>query len=261
MSEIDELTDHWDANSELSFEISVRIDAIPLKQMNVTEARLALTATCADTAYVSYADVPVDGEASELKGTAVLEVSGHDVSQMLELRAEVIGRDDSAPWLARRIIGVGPQARVPLDSELVGFPTSSYSFDNRGIPAAPWRLVVSADSLDAPFAHSIRLELNDDYTSIRRLINGKPDPATDAEINASITRVLIATVSRLWDAEAGSISLEAVAAEFPDSITAAAQRAAVQRAALSLSEAVSMCRLRPETLEYAIASQQRTLRS
>ncbi|MGL3148953.1 hypothetical protein ACSS7Z_01205 [Microbacterium sp. A82] len=186
-----------------------------------------------------------------------MDISGHNVSQIIDLRADVIGKDDNEAWLSRRILAQGPQLRVPLDSDLIGFPTSSSSFEARGLPAAGWRLRVTADSLEAPFVHSVHLELNVDYPAVRRLIANRPDSATDAELNASITRVLIATVSRLWGD--GDARLEDIAAEHPDSITAAAQRAAEQRAALSISEAVKQFRLRPEALEYAIASRQRIL--
>lgn len=255
---VDDLADHWDANSLISFAISARISQEAMGAMGITEPLLAVTAACADTAHSVSMDAPAEVSGEALTATVELDVAGRNISQVIDLRADVIGHDDSASWLSRRIIAEGPRLRVPLESDLIGFPTSSSSFDTRGLPPAPWRIHVAADSLDVPFMHSVRLELNEDYPTIRRLINGKPDPGTDAELSASITRVLIATVSRLWDGGEGR--LEDIAAEYPDSITAAAQRAAEQRASSSISDAVNRYRLRPERLEYDIASRQRILR-
>lgn len=254
---IDDLADQWDVNSTISFEVSARINRSAVEAMGVTAPSLTLTVTCADTAYCVSADALLTGSGEFVSSTARVNVAGDTVSQSMDVRADVIGRDDSAAWLRRRILAQGPQLRVPLESDLIGFPTSSSSFEARSLPAAGWRLRVTADSLEAPFVHSVHLELNVDYAAVRRLINNKPDMATDAELNASITRVLIATVSRLWGD--GEARLEDIAAEHPDSIAAAAQRAAEQRAALSLSEAVKRYRLRPEELEYAIASRQQIL--
>lgn len=255
--EIDDLADRWDAISKISFEITARINRPVIEAMGITAPVLTVTAACADTAYSMSTDALITGSGELISTTAKVDVAGHAVSQMIDLRADVVGKDASASWLSRRILAQGPQRRVPLDSDLIGFPTSSSSFETRGLPAAPWRLRVTADSLEAPFVHSVNLELNVDYPSVRRLINSKPDAQTEAELNASITRVLIATVSRLWGE--GEARLEHIAAEHPDSIVAAAQRAAEQRAALSVSEAVKRYRLRPEELEYAIASRQRIL--
>lgn len=255
---LDDLPDQWDASSELRFGISVRVDPRGFEDLGVSEPRLALTVACADTGFSVCDDVPLSDDDPARTAAADIRVDGSDVSQIVELRAEIIGRDDREAWLRRRILAEGPQSRVALNSELVGFPTSSYSFEKRGIPAAPWRISVAADSLDAPFVHSVRLELNDDYQSIRKLISSRAEPAVKAELDASITRVLIATVSKLWDAGEGR--LEDVAAEYPDSIAAAAQRAAEQRAALTLGEAVNRYRMRPEELEYAIASKLQILK-
>lgn len=256
--EVGDLADRWDANSAISFEISIRISKQPMSRLSIRGAKLAAIVACSDTALSTFADADLVDEGESLVGSTIIEVSGAEIAQELDVRAEVVGLDESAAWLARRIVAEGPKLRVALDSELVGFPTTSSSFDKRGILPAPWRISVTAEALDAPFVHSIRLELNEDYPSVRRLISGRPDAATDAELNASITRVLVATISRLWSE--GDPKLEEIAAEHPDSIAAAAQRAAEQRVTLSLSEAVSRFRLRPEELEYAIASKQRMLR-
>lgn len=256
--EVDDIADHWDANSLISFEISARIDGEAMRALGITAPTLAVMVSCAETAYSVSIDAPVGASGEAVAVKAEVSIAGCDVSQVVDLRADVIGKDSSEPWLRRRILAEGPRLRVPLESDLIGFPTSSSSFDRRGLPAAPWRIHVAADSLDAPFVHSVRLELNEDYPAIRRLIGGRPDAATDAELSASITRVLIATVSRLSDGD--EVRLEDIAAEHPDSITAAAQRAAEQRASSTLSEAVNHYRLRPERLEYNIASRQRILR-
>ncbi|WP_350270230.1 hypothetical protein AAFP32_00910 [Brevibacterium sp. CBA3109] len=184
---------------------------------------------------------------------AELRIDGNVVSQVLTVRTELIGEDNSQPWLRRRIVAEGPTLRVPLDAELDGFPTSSYSFDKEGMPEAPWRLVVSADELEAPFAHSVRLELNEDFAPVRKLIGGNPELYVVRELDATIVRVLIASAARLSSTDARDKTLEEVAAEYPDSIAAAAQRASEQYLQMSLSAAIKSYRLTPDKHDYEVA--------
>lgn len=254
------IADEWDANSELVLGVSVRVRTDSLSRLNVEDPVLTLTATCPSTAFVIYAEAEFGAESSTKSAGAEVRIAGADVSQIVMVRPEIVGDDKSESWLRRRILAEGPSLRLPLDTELDGFPTSSYSFERRGMPEAPWRVVVSADELEAPFAHSIRLELNEDYAPVRKLIEGKPEPHLARELDATIVRVLIGTAARLSSGSGGEQSPDGVAAEFPDSIAAAAQRAAEQYLHLSLAGAVKSYRLTPENHEYEVATGTRLLK-
>lgn len=256
----DLLADEWDANSELILGISVQAERDSISDLGVDSPKLALTATCPSTAYADYADSAFLLDQGSMTATVGLKVVGGDVSQLLLVQPEIIGVDRAEQWLDRRILAKGPSLRIPLDTELDGFPTSSYSFDQRGLPEAPWRLIISADELEATFAHSVRLELNEDYASVRKLIKGNPDPHLARELDAAIVRVLIATASRLSTGSNEGRSPDDVAGEFPDSIAAAAKRASEQYLQLSLSAAVRSYRLTPEKHEYEVATGTRLLK-
>lgn len=246
------IADDWDSNAKLSLGISVSIRTDQLNSLEVRNPKLVLTVLCSSTAYSSSVDAQLQLGHSSMTAEAELQIDGKEVSQVLTVRTQIIGEDTSLPWLFRRIIAEGPTLRLPLDTELDGFPTSSYSFDREGMPAAPWRLVVLADELEAPFAHSVRLELNEDFASIRKLIGGNPDPHVVRELDATIVRVLIATAARLSSTLEIQKSLEEAAAEYPESIVAAARRASEQYLQMPLSAAIKSYRLTPERHDYEV---------
>lgn len=246
------ISDDWDSNAELSLGISVRVRTSQLGHLAVRNPKLVLTVNCSSTAYSASVDAQLQFGQSSMTAEAELQIDGKVVSQVLNVSTQVIGEDQTHPWLRRRIIAEGPILRLPLDTELDGFPTSSYSFDREGMPAAPWRLVVSADELEAPFAHSIRLELNEDFAPVRKLIGGNPDPHVVRELDATIVRVLISTAARLSSTISDQRTLEEVAAEYPESIVAAAQRASEQYLQMSLPAAIKSYRLTPEKHDYEV---------
>lgn len=248
------ISDDWDSNAELSLGVSVRAKTDQLNKLGVRNPKLVLTVNCPSTALSVSRDAHLQLGQSSMTAEAELQIDGKVVSQVLTVRTEIIGEDISQPWLRRRIVSEGPTLRVPLDTELDGFPTSSYSFDKEGMPEAPWRLVVSADELEAPFAHSIRLELNEDFAPVRKLIGGDPEPHVVRELDATIVRVLIATAARLSSTDAAQTTLEEVAAEYPDSIAAAAQRTSEQYLQMSLSAAIKSYRLTPDKHDYEVGA-------
>ncbi|WP_166969168.1 hypothetical protein [Brevibacterium atlanticum] len=257
---ISAISEDWDSNSVLTLGTTVRANTHQLSSVGVRNPKLALSVACPSTAFSSGKDVQLQLGQSSMTAEAEVTVEGSLVSQVLTVRAQVIGDDESEPLLRRRIVAEGPTLRLPLDTELDGFPTSSYSFDKQGMPEAPWRLLVSADELEAPFAHSIRLELNEDFAPVRKLISGNPDPHVAHELDAAIVRVLIATAARLSSGNEPQKLPEEVAAEYPDSVAAAAQRASEQYLRLPLSAAVKSYRLAPEKLEYDVAAGTRMLK-
>lgn len=258
-TEVNEVSDKFDADSVVIIQISATLDLASLPDVGVerAHARLLLYVACRDTAFSVSAETHFVEDATTATASASVSLEGRAISQALDLAAHVIGPLDPPcehAWLSRRIIAVGPNARVPLDSDLTGFPTAASSFSESGIPDAPWRIVVTADDLATPFAHSVRLELNEDYPAIRDLMDGKGTSIVHDELNASIARVLISTVSALSSSSPLLGSLEHVSAEEPDSITAAAQRASKQFLNLNLSAAVKELRVRPERFEYLLAN-------
>lgn len=248
------ISDDWDSNSELSLGVTVGANTDRLNKLGIRNPKLVLTVNCPSTALSVSRDAHLQLGQSSMTAEAELRIDGKFVSQVLIVRTEIIGEDISQPWLRRRIVAEGPTLRVPLDAELDGFPTSSYSFDKEGMPEAPWRLIVFADELEAPFAHSIRLELNEDFAPVRKLIGGNPEPYVVRELDATIVRVLIATAARLSSTNAVQTTLEEVAAEYPDSIAAAAQRASEQYLQMSLSAAIKSYRLTPDKHDYEVAT-------
>lgn len=253
---LDQVADNWDANADLSLKISVHVSAEALARLSLSAngVKLVATVACRDTSYTATCEEPLRVEPTGLEAQALVRVRSRNVSERLDLRACLIASQPGEGQLARRILANGPDAQVALDSSLSGFPTVAYSFVARGLPSAPWRLVIDADDVEAPFAHSVRLELNEDNERVRALMAGKPDAFTDTALVASITRVLIGTVARMLDSSMEARSPETIAAEAPDSITAAAARASSQYLRLPLSSAIRDYRLRPERFEYALSS-------
>lgn len=270
---IDEIADRWDSRTLITVEITVEVPSPALRQVGAYEAYLVAEVACRDTSYTAPHRVKLSSPESspETDGprsaTASVTVPGTSVSQALDIQAKLFAAhspdaEGSAPaWLAQRVVAEAPAIRVLLDSELAGFPTSAYSFEHQNLPNAPWRIVISASEPEAPFAHAVRLELNEDYPAIGQLIAGKPDPIVRAELHSSIIRVLVGTVAHLiMDTSRGVQAAEQVATEHPDSITAAARRIASQHLRLSLAEAITLYRSQPESFDARISQSTGLLR-
>ena len=258
---LDEVADQWDADSALTFRISVSIHQreLGLVSDRPENARLVAAVTCHDTAYTATADTALHSGETDMSGSLSLTVLGRDIAQMLELRAQVVGpmgsaEDTSSAWLQRCVLADGPAVQEQLDSALIGFPTVAFSFDRANYPDAPWRIAVTATDAEEAFANSIRLELNEDYPLVRQLMDGEAEDHVANELIASITRVLIGTISRLIEDETTQRSPDEVAAEAPSSIAAASARAAKQYLLMSLGEAVKVLRAKPEEFEYYLAN-------
>ncbi|WP_211978361.1 hypothetical protein [Brevibacterium sp. W7.2] len=252
---IEEVADSWDPKTQLRFSMEASIRSVSLESIGGGRPKLVLTAAshdCAST-FSASTDFITSGE-SLTAGTEVV-VPGNAIAQSLELNARIllaVPGPSGTKTLSRRIVSEIPSTRVALDSTVEGFPTSAYSFEKHKLPEAPWRLAISAEDLESPFSHSVRLHLNEDYAAVRGLIDGSPKKHVEQELTATIARVLIGTVARLAADDAQNRSLDAVAAEFPDSLAAGAQVAANRYLRKSLDAAASDYRKRPEGFEYAI---------
>lgn len=264
---IEEVADQWDPKALITVGIAVEVSPNVLSDVGADEAYLVMEVACRDTAYTAPSRVklltpegsPSRGAAQQ--GSVSVTVPGVSVSQALDLKAKVLAAyspdpEKAAPgWLAQRVIAEATASRILLNSELAGFPTSAYSFKQQNIPDTPWRIVVSTNEPEAPFAHAVRLELNEDFPAIGQLIAGKPDPLITSELHSSIIRVLVGAVSHLiMDSSLGVQAAEKIAVEHPESITAAVQRIASQHLHLSLTEAITLYRSLPQSLEARIAN-------
>lgn len=254
---IGEIADIWDSKSQFRFGLEASVKSSALDRLGGGRLQLILTVSCRDTAvtFSSSADFIVAAES--LTSSAEVAVPGNAISQMIELNARLLlpmGSSRTEQFLSRRIVSELQETRIALASSLEGFPTSAYSFKKHNIPEAPWRLAIIAEDLEAPFAHSIRLHLNEDYLLIQELIDGNPKPYVEQELTASITRVLIGAVARLSVRDLNGRSFDSIVEEFPESLVAGAENAARLYLRKSLQEAVADYNLRPEQLEYSISS-------
>lgn len=250
----DRLPDLWDSNSEATFKIAASIDweAFEAIDADLASTRLVIEVTSRDTAYSLVQEASLVRKADVLEATTEIQVTGSSVSESLDISTSIIAPVNDIQWLRRRVIATGPNARVPLNSDMVGFPTSAFSFNEEQLPAAPWRLVLSAEDLEAPFAHSVRLELNEDFQVVRELIEGKASASVRAELVSTITRVLIGTIAGIKLASNDPRSTDEIVEAAPDSITAAASRASNQYLGTSLDASVGLYNRQPELFDYKL---------
>ncbi|MGP9529543.1 hypothetical protein [Glutamicibacter sp. AOP5-A2-18] len=250
----EQLPDLWDSNSEVTFRVSAVVEKLLFESIDIdyASARLIIEVTCRDTAYSLTEEVAFTRKVDATDATAEITITGSAVSESIEISTAIIASVDDQPWLRRGVLAEGPTARVALNSDLVGFPTSAFSFEEEQLPAAPWRLTVTAEDIEAPFAHSVRLELNEDFQVVRELISGKANPSVHAELVSSITRVLIGTVAGIKFSSNDSRSAEEVATEAPNSIASAASRASQQYLNCSLDSAMGMYFRQPDLFDYKL---------
>lgn len=254
--EIDDIVEIWDADALLSLRVGVRVTKQAADEADVPAAdmRLVASISCKDTALTVESEAGFAIDSDEVSAAVEVTVPGCGISEALEVRSRVIAPVPGVAWLSRRVLAECSPRRIPLNSELDGFPTVAFSFASEGLPDGPWRLIVIADDAEATFAHSVRLELNEDYALVRELMEGRTSAFVEAELEASIARVLIGTVSRLLSGSSDPRTPDVIAAEAPDSLAAAAARASRTYLHVSLSSAVAEHRQQPERFEYALAA-------
>lgn len=256
-----DLADSWDANSELVFRRTVTIGVDAYRNLGGGEVRLILTASCKHTAITRYAAAALTFDRASGTAVADVRIAGRDISEALELRSKIVlpvpaklGEQRGPAWLSTRVVAEAKSADIRLSSDTDAFPTVAYSFEEHGILDAPWRISINAEEPEAPFLHSIRLELNEDYSLIRDLMDGKPNATVEAELDASITRALVGGIARMSEITHADTRMDQIAAEYPDSLAAGAQRATKTYLKRSLDAAIRLYRTRPEDFEYLLAS-------
>lgn len=252
--DVDELADHWDADSDVSFEVTATMSKELHKKFESAGVRLVLTGGCVATGASVTAESSFTRGSTRSSATAAIAIPGHDLADRVDIRASVIAPHMDSPWLSRRVIAERKSERVGLDSSMSGFPTVSISFEENGMIDAPWHIRVSATSLVDPFAHSVQLILNEDYPRVVALIEGRAEPYVESALERAILRTLIQTAVRLAAQDSPSDSLDSIAAEHPDSIVAAAAKACSDYLQRDLSSVVSMSRNHPEDVEMWMAA-------
>lgn len=252
--ELQELSDQWDAASSISFETSASMPLELHHKLGTTIPRLVFTGGCVSTgkSITSEAEFVVGSTLSS--ATAVITFPGCVLAGQVDLRASVIAPHEDIPWLSRRIIAQRGSEKVSLDSSLNGFPTTSISFKENKLIAAPWHIRVSAVSLTDPFAHSIQLILNEDYPRVVALIEGRAEPYVESALQRAVLRTIIHTAARLAAEEGDALNVEMIAVEYPDSIGAAAAKACSDYLQRDLPSVITALRMRPEHVEMWMAS-------
>lgn len=253
---IEDVADQTDAQSVLTFTSTVTVASAQLEDLDIPWAgvELVLTASSNSTAFTAIKSVTLSKSDDSCSATASVTVPGDSIAENLLLRAQIITKSNEVPWLARRILSEAPIERVALHSDQVGFPTVSYSFDEAGLPDAPWRLVIEADEAEASFMHSVRLELNEDFPLVCDYLDGKNVPHISSHVTAFIVRILVGTVARLAVADSEGRTPDDIAVAAPNSIAASAARATRQYLNHSLNWAVEKYQTRPEVFEMSLAS-------
>ncbi|WCE40423.1 hypothetical protein PGC08_01615 [Brevibacterium sp. BDJS002] len=251
---VDGLADRWDADSVLSFTVSVSVPNSKIESLNDGGPVLNLSIGCKETGESTYSRAQFSKDSSKAYATATVILNGSAVAEQLELRATVTAPFGNSAWLSRRIIASRPVEKINLDSHLVGFPTSAVSFKANNLAPAPWVVRINAVSLSDPCANSIRLLLNEDYPRVVELIEGRARPYVEEALQVTIIRSLLSTAQRLSSIEGGISVVADVIAEYPDSIAAAAEKSCRDYLNKSLPAALTLLEREPETVEHLITS-------
>lgn len=251
---LDELADRWDADSTLSFTVSVSVPNSKIESLKDGKPILNISIGCKETGESAYSSAQFSRDSSKSYATATVTLRGAVVAEQLELRATVTAPFGDSSWLNRRIVAARQVEKINLDSHLVGFPTSAVSFKANNLAAAPWVVRVNAVSLSDPCANSVRLLLNEDYPRVVELIEGRARPYVEEALQTTIIRSLLNTAQRLSANEGGSSDVSDVIAEFPDSIAAAAEKSCRDYLNKSLPAVLSLLNREPETIDHLIIS-------
>ncbi|MCV7564671.1 hypothetical protein [Micrococcus aloeverae] len=255
-----EVADCWDSNSRLRFFVGVSVDADAVRAIAGTApAELMVTATCHATSTTRTSRAPLQENGPSLSARTMVELIGNVLAERLDLSAALIAPSGDHSWLATRIISQGPFERVPLQQDANVFPISAVSFRDQQWREAPWRFDIFATDLADAFSTGLRLFLNLDLPLAAALLDDTASQATRGLLDMVIARQLIATASGL--AEGTAEDVDAVAAENPDSIAAAAANVATKYFHTSLKEATRSYRDQPERFEYLLAAETSLLRS
>lgn len=253
MVETRQVSELWDANATIRFSVQVSVShdsTVALASSG--DPSLVLSCSCRETALSVSNRTPLQRHGEVWLAETSLTVAGADIAEELALDAAIVAPLAHEEWLVNRIVAEKPAERVPLSQDQQGFPVSVVSFEAERKISAPWQLMINATDLTDTFTHSVRLLLNEDYPQVRELLDGKPSRTVKALLDQSIARELIATAARL--ARDSTRPIDDVPSEFPDSMAAAAARAADQYLETSLSDACRIYDTQPERLDYRLMS-------
>lgn len=254
------VADAWDSNSRLRFFVGVSVTTDAVRAIaGAAVAELIVTATCHATSTTRTSRAPLRADGASLNARVMVEFTGEVLAERLDLSAALVAPAGDQAWLETRIISHGPFERVLLQQDANVFPISAVSFKDQQWREAPWRFDIFATDLTDAFSTGLRLFLNQDLPLAAALLDNTASQATRGLLDMTIVRQLIATLSDL--AEETAEDADAVAAENPDSIAAAAANVAKKYFHTSLKEATRMYRNQPERFEYLLAAETSLLRS
>lgn len=264
----------WDVLSQLKVEIAVEVK-LPAGTLDTSQLYNQLDAplgskptmhvlvACPETLATFEKRVSLEHEADKLRASANVDIESSRVFGSLILRAWITlpvadPQGGSIPWLENRIVAVAVQKRLRLTlGEMVPeFPTKAISFkeENHLYNNAPWYFEVECHDLRTPFSHdSFELVLNADNSDVLKMIEGKDPKNLLNQLKASLARVQLQTVLRLSEETSDQDSIDEIAQDYPSSITASAQRIAVDHLyRRSLADALNLLRDNPAEFEYLI---------
>ncbi|AZQ77089.1 hypothetical protein EJ997_06860 [Flaviflexus ciconiae] len=249
--EKDDIAERWDCNSQLSVLTSVQVPSSVIQAMQLSEIKLVLSVSCPSTSETSVEVSYPTVVAQKYSFQAVVTVGGHQIARKLNIRAMLVAPEGIESWLSRRILAELNES-INLESWVDGFPTIAMSFEENHRPRAPWSINVEATSLEDPFVHAFRLELNTDNLLVSDLIAGKNVPRVGNALDASILRVLIDTFRRLFKDSGRRQCLDDIVIEYPESVAAAANQASKDFLSRPITETLSLAEHRPDELETLI---------
>lgn len=262
-----DVSEHWDSNSRLTFHIDVSLEGRALETLgDVASAEMVVAARCKATARNESARAELRRNGDRFVGRGMVTLDGSSIATRLDLEASIVMPMQGHLWLTDRIIAQARPQKVGLGQDQGGFPTSVVSFRAEGWAPAPWRFEVVPIDLDDPFQTSVRLFVNEDYPQAVQLLDGTAPRSTVQLLQMDIARQLVAATSRLVARSAEGVSqsglasttasplVDDLAAEHPESIVAAARKAAERYFHTSLRETCRLYREMPEQFEFKLMS-------
>lgn len=201
----EDISEKWDYDVDLELKVAVELSELalaPEQREGLDGIRLVIDAHCPSTMWRDYevdgAEIVVD--AGTRKYSASIQIPGHLVSELLEVRTYLVG-PIVVPFFGKEISQVilaeGPSKTIFLENSLAYFPTSILSFSEANWVDAPWRFELSPGTLDDLYINCSRLYINSDKEISEILSNSEGDALNINAITAIMRDVLLVTLMKL----------------------------------------------------------------
>lgn len=177
-TDLQEVSQIWDYAVDLRLGIEVECSAASViravGRSHAHSVGLAAEAVCRETAWRSVVTTPLVPLREGTLGAAVnVDVPGSVIDGRVSLTAHLVG-PGRRPGLDRRAPGArlaeGPVEHIDLSAPPDRLPITPVSFSAQGWSTAPWRFVVDAHDLQAPYNRCARLYLNSDLQAAQELM-------------------------------------------------------------------------------------------